>query len=126
MNGRITMADVAKKTGVHTTTVSLALRNHPSLPLTTRQRLQSMANEMGYQPDPALRALIEYRTRGARFKNIQTIAYLTHFDERWGWKKSYAHAEFFSGASARATGLGYRLRHFFLGGARPLPPRLNP
>ena len=37
---RVTLSDIAKKAGVHVTTVSLAMRNHPRLPETTRQRIQ--------------------------------------------------------------------------------------
>lgn len=109
------MADVAKQAGVHVTTVSLALRNHPSLPVATRQRLRELAEKMGYQPDPALCSLVAYR-RGARpRKDKPVIAYVTHWDTRWGWKEAAAHAEFFSGASAKASDLGYQLEHFWLG-----------
>ncbi|MGK0236799.1 MAG: LacI family transcriptional regulator [Candidatus Pelagisphaera sp.] len=55
------MKDIAAKAGVHQTTVSPALGNHPSLPKKTRDRIQGLAKEMDYQPDPALSALIAYR-----------------------------------------------------------------
>ena len=58
---RTTMADIARKAGVHVTTVSLALRNHPRLPASTRERIQALAKELGYVPDPFLRALVTYR-----------------------------------------------------------------
>ena len=41
--------------------MSLALRNHPRLPLETRERIRSLAEKMGYRPDPFLRALVAYR-----------------------------------------------------------------
>ncbi len=115
MNGRVTLAEIAKRAGVHVTTVSLALRNHTSLPLSTRQRLQALAEEMQYRPDPALRALAAYRTRAATHRKHDTLAYLTHWDSRWGWKDVPAHGDFFSGASERARTLGYHLDHFWLG-----------
>jgi len=59
---RVTMRQVATRAGVHSTTVSLALRNHPSLPVETRERLQALAKEMGYRPDPMLGALMHYRS----------------------------------------------------------------
>ncbi|HZZ57506.1 MAG TPA: LacI family DNA-binding transcriptional regulator, partial [Opitutaceae bacterium] len=49
---RVTLADVARKAGVHVTTVSLALRNNRRLPEPTRLRLQALAKRMGYAPDP--------------------------------------------------------------------------
>jgi len=112
---RITLADIAKKAGVHRTTVSLALRNHPSLPAATRDRLQALAREMGYHPDPALQALLAYR-RGARpQRELPPLAYLTHWDTRWGWRQPQAQARFYAGVEAMAGELGYNLEHFWLG-----------
>ncbi|MDI1249050.1 MAG: LacI family DNA-binding transcriptional regulator [Lacunisphaera sp.] len=111
---RITLADVAKKAGVHVTTVSLALRNHPRLPETTRRRLQALALEMGYTPDPMLRALVSYRSKVALPRSKPTLAYVTNWTTRWGWKEVTAHPQFFSGAAAKAEELGFRLEHFWL------------
>ncbi len=115
MNQRITMGDVARRAGVHVTTVSLALRNHASLPPATRERLRQLAQQMGYQPDPALSALVAYRHRAHTRQDRPILAYVTHWDTRWGWKKHSAHRMFFEGATAKATQLGYKLEHFWLG-----------
>jgi LacI family transcriptional regulator len=125
INQRVTMADVAKQAGVHTTTVSLALRNHPSLPDSTRRRLQALAEKMGYQPDPALRALIAWRRQALPRKEAPTLAYLTHWDSEWGWEKAPAHARFFAGATAKARKLGYKLEHFWLGEPLLRPQRMS-
>lgn len=109
------MAEVAKQAGVHVTTVSLALRNHPSLPESTRQRLQALAEKMGYRRDPALHALIAYRRQARRRKDEPILAYITNWDTEWGWKHSVAHDEFYAGAEEKAHDLGYRLEHFWLG-----------
>ncbi|HRP04381.1 MAG TPA: LacI family DNA-binding transcriptional regulator, partial [Opitutaceae bacterium] len=83
---RTTLSDVAKRAGVHVTTVSLALRNHPRLPESTRRRIQSLAKRMGYAPDPLLRALVAYRGRVIERRNVPTLAYVTNWATRWGWK----------------------------------------
>ena len=114
MNDRITMAVIAKRAGVHTTTVSLALRNHPSLPLATRQRLQALAADMGYHPDPALSALVAYRRQSRPLKRNPLLAYVTNWDSCWGWKEHPAHRDFFEGAKSKAADLGYQLDHFWL------------
>ncbi len=111
---RITLADVAKQAGVHVTTVSLALRNHPKLPETTRLRLQQLAREMGYTPDPVLRALVAYRGKVMPRLNPPTLAYVTNWATRWGWKKTTAHPDFYAGAEARAKELGFHLEHFWM------------
>src|SRR5688572_14130805 len=115
MKRRVTLADVAKQAGVHTTTVSLALRNHPRLPEATRQRLRALAEQMGYAPDPAMQALVAYRKNIGPHSSRQHLAYLTNWSTQWGWKKALGHDQFYSGATARAGELGYEIEHFWLG-----------
>ncbi len=111
---RVILKDIAHKAGVHVTTVSLALRNHPRLPEITRKRIRALASKMGYQPDPLLRSLVAYRGNVMERKNTPTLAYVTNWDTRWGWKKVVAHLGFFAGAQAKAGELGYKLEHFWL------------
>jgi LacI family transcriptional regulator len=108
------MADVAKSAGVHVTTVSLAMRNHPRLPEATRRRIQRLAVKMGYRPDPVLRALVAYRGRAMARRNEPTLAYVTNWNTRLGWKEVTAHPDFFAGAERMANQLGYRLEHFWM------------
>jgi len=115
MKHRVTMLEIARRAGVHVTTVSLALRNHPRLPAKTRERLQRLAAQMGYRPDPALSALVAYRTHTRPPKDRPTLAYVTRWVTQWGWKDAPAHREFFEGATRKAEALGYQLEHFWLG-----------
>jgi LacI family transcriptional regulator len=111
---RVTLADIALKADVHVTTVSLAMRNHPRLPESTRKRIQALAKTMGYAPDPLLRALVSYRGGVIERRNTPTLAYVTNWATRWGWKKVTAHPDFYAGALAKATDLGYKLEHFWM------------
>lgn len=111
---RVTLADVARKAGVHVTTVSLALRNNRRLPEPTRLRLQALAKRMGYAPDPFLRALVAYRDRNSHRRNPPTLAYVTNWNSRWGWRRATAHPDFYSGAQNKAAELGFQLEHFWL------------
>jgi LacI family transcriptional regulator len=111
---RVTLSDIAKRAGVHVTTVSLAMRNHPRLPEATRQRIQALATEMGYTPDPLLRALVAYRGGVIERRNTPTLAYVTNWTTRWGWKNVTAHPDFYEGALAKAKELGYVLEHFWM------------
>jgi LacI family transcriptional regulator len=115
MNRRVTMSVIAKQAGVHTTTVSLALRNHPSLPVSTRKRLQLLAAQMGYRRDPALSALVAYRRQARPTTSNPLLAYITHWNTRYGWKDLPAHRYFFEGCTRKAADLGYQLEHFWLG-----------
>ena len=111
---RVTLADIAKADGTHVTTVSLALRNSTRLPEKTRTRIQKLAEQMGYRPDPVLHALISYRTRIRSKQDQQTIAYVTNWTTRWGWKDVTAHPDFFKGAQRASEALGHKLEHFWL------------
>jgi LacI family transcriptional regulator len=111
---RVTLSDIASKAGVHVTTVSLAMRNHPRLPEATRQRIQALAQQMGYTPDPLLRALVAYRGGVIERRNTPTLAYVTNWTTRWGWKNVTAHPDFYEGAVAKAKELGYVLEHFWM------------
>lgn len=112
---RVTLADIAKRAEVHVTTVSLALRNHPRLPEKTRQRIQILAKEMDYQPDPVLQALVAYRGKVRERRNPPTLAYLTNWDTKHGWRETTAHPQFYRGAEAKAQELGFKLDHFWMG-----------
>lgn len=110
----VTMTDIAQSAGVHVTTVSLALRNNPRLPESTRKRIQELAEKMDYRPDPLLRALVAYRASKSPRRNPPTIAYVTNWNTRLGWKQVTAHPDFYEGAEAKARELGYHLEHFWM------------
>lgn len=55
-----TMRALAALAGVSAMTVSLALRNHPSLASATRARIRKLAAVHGYRPDPTVTKLIHH------------------------------------------------------------------
>ncbi len=116
MPPRVTQSDLAARLGVHPATVSLALRNSPTISMEMRRRVQALAAELGYHPDPALSALMAYRSqRQAAQRPVHVVAYVTDWYTEFGWKKMPAHAGFHAGAERKAAQLGYRLEHFWLG-----------
>lgn len=121
---RVTQLDIARAAGVHNATVSLALRNSPSISDETRQRIRTLAAELGYHPDPALRALAAYR-RGLAHRTTETIAYITAGDTRWGWRESRIEEQNYLGAVRKAEECGYHLEHFWLGEPGMNPKRLG-
>jgi len=58
---RTSMRDVANAVGVSVSAVSLAIRNSPRVSAAMRQKISAKLVEMGYQPDPMLSALAQYR-----------------------------------------------------------------
>lgn len=112
---RVLMKDVAKVAGVHQTTVSLALRNHPSLPESTRERIQKLAEDMGYRPDPALSALVAYRQATKNQPSEQVIAWIINVRDPERVKTLHFHRQLMEGAKERASTLGYKLDTFWFG-----------
>jgi LacI family transcriptional regulator len=125
MEQRVSLKDIAERAGVHATTVSMALRNHPRLPERTRTRIKKIATEMGYTRDPALSALVQYRNEAFRRRNPPVIAYVTDWSDLTGWKKALCHPDFHEGARMRAEELGYKLEHFSLRESGMTPARMS-
>lgn len=57
---RPTLRSLAREAGVSAMTVSLALRNQPTIPVRTRQRIQALARARGYQQDPTIAKLMQH------------------------------------------------------------------
>ena len=109
-----TLQDVAFRAGVHRTTVSLALRDHPRIPEATRARVKAVAQKLGYRSNPLVSALMQSRRTGRAVKHV-TLAYVTNYPTCWGWRPPYHdRPDFFPGAVGRARDFGYKLEHFWL------------
>lgn len=120
---RITLRDIARRAGCHFSTVSLALRNRPGIPPETAARIRRAAAELGYRPDPLLASLSSYRHDGRAGRYRATLAWVTAFPTRTGWRDEEIYHEYFLGARDRAQALGYRLQEFWLREAEMTPAR---
>jgi len=72
-----TQKDIARRLGVTVATVSLALRNDPRISLETRSRVQAIAKELGYRPNPVVAALAASRWKSDRQQNREVIAFVS-------------------------------------------------
>lgn len=111
---RVTQKDLALRAGVSTSTVSLALRNDRRLPGKTIERIQQIAEEMGYTPDPWLASLSSYRKSDQSKDLNTTIAVLTNWETKNGWRESGVNAQYFEGARRMANQLGYKIEEFWI------------
>jgi DNA-binding LacI/PurR family transcriptional regulator len=111
---RITQKDIAHHAGVTQATVSLALRNHPSVSAEVRDRIVALAEKLGYRPDPMLSSLVAYRSslQSASFQGV--LAWVTNYPTRSGWSNGQQ-VGYFRGARKRAEELGYKLEETWLG-----------
>ncbi len=103
MSPRVTQKDIARAAGVSHAAVSLALRDHHSIPKPTRERIKELAQKMGYVPDPMLAGLAAYRMsrRPAAYKsNIAWVADCAVYEEG---------SDSVIGTAAKAKQYGYNL-----------------
>ena len=110
---RVTLKDIAKSAKLSVAAVSMALRNHSSLPASTIKRVKEIANTLGYRPDPVLSALAAHRCRLRSHRSVSVIALISNWSTKDGWLKSSGAKELFNKASVRAKSLGFDLQHFW-------------
>lgn len=109
---RPTLDDVAQAIGFSKSAVSLALRNSPKLPPSTRDAIQRVARQLGYRADPMLAALASHRWRRHPRTSGATLAALA--DGRLEGER---------GMAERAASYGYRFEVIQIGDY-PSPQRL--
>lgn len=114
LQARPTLRDIARKSGFHYSTVSLALRDHPRIPECTKRIIRGAAQTLGYRPDAMLSALCAYRATKCAPKGQAVLAWLTNYGTRGGWRISACTRDYFEGASKRASERGYQLETFWL------------
>lgn len=74
------MKDIAEAAGVNSSTVSRALKGSPKVSTRKREEILRIAEEMGYRPDPMVRALMAQR-RGKLDSHLGTVATVTLWPE---------------------------------------------
>ncbi len=111
---RVTQKTIAAAVGNDQSTVSLALRYHPSIPAGTRDRIFAAAERLGYRPDPMLSALSAYRNQTRTTKFQGTMGWLA--DSRHGviWRNNPALCAIYDAARQHAEKLGYKTEIFDL------------
>jgi DNA-binding LacI/PurR family transcriptional regulator len=109
---RVTHAEIAKRAGCHQTTVSNALRGLPMISKKTVARIRALAAEMGYEPDPMMSALANYRSRQRAPAYQQTLAVLTNQASPTAWEIHPTGAARMSGIRRRARELGFQVESF--------------
>jgi len=124
-HSRVTLQTIALAAGVSRSTVSKALRNDRTIPPGTCQRVQKLATEMGYTPDPAVSSLMAQLRLRRGHKYLEPIAFVTSTPTRDGWKKSSSYRDYFSGAEQRCKELGFQLETFWMGDANWNGERLS-
>ena len=110
------LSDIARRVGLSRSGVSRALRNDPSIPLTTCRRVQQIARQLGYVIDRNVTRAFQ-AVRGASSAKVHgTLGLLDVYPltSRWREQPRYYVTRVVAGAFDRAKELGYRLDVFSL------------
>jgi len=119
------LGKIATEASVSRAAVSMALRNHPRIPASTRKRIQAIADKLGWKPNPLLAEAMSAIRAGQPPVDRVTLAWVTTEKRRDSWKDSPFDSRAYEGAAARAENAGYRLDHFWVGDANGNPHRLS-
>jgi DNA-binding LacI/PurR family transcriptional regulator len=120
----ITLKDIARKLGLSHGSVSKALRNDPEISKATRDRVQTAAREMDYQPNPMGAGLAEFK-RSSRIVPVHSaLAWINCWPEPKQLRSYKEFDRYWQGAQGAAERLGYHLEEFVCHGSMT-PGRLE-
>ena len=119
------MSAIAREAGVGKATVSLALRNDPRLRLETRQRIQAIADRMGYRANAVVSNLMAQLRASRNPKYQSTIGILNASPFRDSLQKNNTFRGWTSGLRDHCTELGYGTDEFWLYEPGVSPERLR-
>jgi len=108
----MTMRELARIAEVDHSTVSRALRRHPSVAPATQQKILRLAKQHGYVQNPLISACMTFRKRANTATHAHTtLAYLSNYPPEFSrWEDM--RAANYNGALIQAEHRGYRLEEF--------------
>lgn len=124
MDKRVTLRDLAQATGVHFTTVGLALRHDPRVRPETIAKVEAAARALGYTQDAMLSALSAYRHRHSH-RLAGVIAYLVTYQPGEMLKTNVTERRLVEAATAHARSRNFNLESFQIHAPDMTPARLS-
>lgn len=120
-----TMQTIADIVGCSRMTVSLALRNSPDIAAETREKIQKVARELGYVPNPLVSTLMSQRAGRKHGSGRIPLALINTFEDFDQFKKIEFYNEALKGMLKRAEELGFYGEIFHLNSQGLKPAQLD-
>ncbi len=116
MSPGVTMKVIAARAGVTQATVSMCLAGSPRVSAATRDRVRSIAGELGYQPNPYVSMLMRLRRFGKQPRQRPVLAFVCLQAASDGWRNhsSPSLRQIHEGAFEHATIRGYAPQEFWI------------
>lgn len=122
----ITMRDIAHAAGVSVSAVSLAFRNSPKISASRREKIQRVAEQLGYRRDPRLSELMEHLRTARPHRGASRIALVMPEIESEKDLAGYAMSSALAaGVREMAEYAGFGVDTFFLGEEGLTPKRVR-
>lgn len=102
----VTLSQIAERAGVSVATVSLALRGKGLVSRATAERVKSIAESMGYKPNPLLASLATRRFRSAE-STVGTPLAIFNFPPQIDTPRTKSPRKYLAEIQAEASALGY-------------------
>jgi len=110
----VTLRVIAERAAVSVCTVSLSLRNHPRIPAGTRNRIQTIARQLGYRPDAMISTLMA-RIHTRRSSSESPVLGMILDEVAWDFSHQVPfYQDLVRGAHERAFQLGYQVENLLL------------
>jgi LacI family transcriptional regulator len=105
---------IAARSGLSQSTVSLALRDSPLIPLETKERVRAVAAELGYFPNPFVSSLMEHIRAGREVSDQGCLAILVAAKNKASWLCHPGYTKQYDAMVRQAAARGYRTECFYL------------
>lgn len=121
-----TLRQIAELTGLSRMAVSVALRGKPGVSDSTRRKVEFVAAELGFVPDPEVsKFLSRIRTKQSGNGPRACLALLTSGACLGAWRQFATERRYVEGAEQRALAYGYRLEEFWMDDPALSPSRFS-
>jgi DNA-binding LacI/PurR family transcriptional regulator len=110
----VSIRQIAEASGYSKASVWLALNRNPRLPEKTRQKILKVADELGYRPNPAYRAMLRQVRAGKPIEYRSTLALFHGFPFPNPEDHFPFHGELVKGFTERANEFGYEVEKFWI------------
>ncbi len=121
-----TLQDIADRADVSRMTVSLALRHSSRIRQSTRERIERIAKEMDYRPNPLVSAHMSHLRALKKVRPQAAIGFLARWSkEEFKEERHYNVYRMYQGACEKASALGYSVEYHDLFDREIRMKRLN-
>lgn len=110
----ITQRDIADRLGVSYATISLALRDHPRIPVATRERIKRIADEIGYRPRSGVRILSDHVRAKRPPSKRPPLGWINAWTQPDKLARHLEYGGYWKGACEAASEMGFHLEEFRL------------